>query len=345
MSTKNGATLGMSGSYNSNSSPQLFLIESSMGFIKEGIQSLDIIPSSFPIMIGDFGSSHGSNSVYIMKRIIDLIKEIKKPERSFLVIHNDLPTNDWTSLFHILNKDKTYFGLANGRSFYSECLPSNSLTIAFTTASIHWLSRKPCNISNHCISVYAQGEELEAFKSQAREDYRQFLECRSKELISGGILILMISSVNEQGQCMTEGIYEILYKCAKLLPLTENELLNYTIPVYLRSYDECLDQQLFNKYSFQLIRSDVSSVNFKFYEQLQNGEINLDQFAKIQTGFMRCATESIIRDALESNKERSKEDIDILVNQFWEIYHQQAKENPHQLQIGSHQTYVILKKI
>ena len=52
-------------------------------------------------MIADFGSSHGANSVYVMKLIIDSIKELTKTERSFLVIHNDLPTNDWISLFNL----------------------------------------------------------------------------------------------------------------------------------------------------------------------------------------------------------------------------------------------------
>ena len=36
-----------------------------------------------------------------------------------MIIHNDLPSYDW----------KTVFDLLNGRSFYKGCLPSNFLTI------------------------------------------------------------------------------------------------------------------------------------------------------------------------------------------------------------------------
>jgi len=70
--------------------------------------------------------------------------------------------------------------------------------------------------------------------SQTKQDYQQFLQNRSSEIIENGILILLITCVNEQGLSMFEEIYNLLYKCATLLPLNDEELLNYTIPVYLR---------------------------------------------------------------------------------------------------------------
>jgi hypothetical protein len=196
---KSSGILNMGGSYNSNSLPQLSVIQSSISFIEQAIDVLDIVPSSFPIIIADFGSSHGVNSMYAIKTIIDYIKRTKKAENSFLVIHNDLPTNDWTTLFNVLNQDRTYFGLSNGRSFYEQCLPSNVLTIGYSSTSIHWLSQKPCNISNHCYFLFAKDEELAAFKTQAQRDYAQFLENRSHELIKGGVLILTILSIDEEG--------------------------------------------------------------------------------------------------------------------------------------------------
>jgi len=346
MTTKTGATPGMYGSYNSNSSPQLALIQSSIPFIKKAIEILDIVPSSFPLIVADFGSSHGSNSIYVIKLIIDYVKELNKTERSFLIIHNDLPTNDWKTLFDVANhQDKTYFGLASGKSFYEQCLPPNSLTIGYSSAAIHWLSRKPCNISNHCISIFAQGEELQAFKAQARDDYRQFLENRSRELVQGGVLILIICCVNEEGLTMFESVYNLLYKCAKLFLLTKEELLNYTIPVYIRSYDECIDKELFNQYSFELIQSGMSSVDFKFYDQWKSGEMSLEKFTQIQAGFVRCATESILKEALAIDEKRSKEEINQIADQFWDVYKEQIKENPHDFQIKLAQTYVVLKKI
>ncbi|CAF4423818.1 unnamed protein product, partial [Adineta steineri] len=160
-----------------------------------------------------------------------------------IVIHNDLPTNDWTSLFELLNKDNLYFGVANGRSFYEPCLPSNSFAIGYSSAAIHWLSRKPCNLSNHCSFQFAQGDELIMYQKQARLDLAQFIEQRSRELQLGGVLILSIVGVDEQGFVGSEKTLDALYKCAQSL-LEQQELLDYTIPIYNRSLNECIDHEL-----------------------------------------------------------------------------------------------------
>jgi hypothetical protein len=138
-----GGTLGMSKAYNSSSVLQKTAVQLSVKFIREGINALDGISVD---IIADFGSSQGSNSISAMKTIINYLRETKKIVKQPLVIHNDLPTNDWTSLFHLLNKDKSYNGVASGRSFYEQCLPSNSLSIGYSSSSLHWLSNKPCNI-------------------------------------------------------------------------------------------------------------------------------------------------------------------------------------------------------
>jgi len=68
-----------------------------------------------------------------MKIIIEYLEKTNKLFRSPIVIHNDLPTNDWTTLFQLLAKDNSYHALANGHSFYEQCLPSNTLSIGFSS--------------------------------------------------------------------------------------------------------------------------------------------------------------------------------------------------------------------
>jgi hypothetical protein len=176
-----GATLGMSKTYNANSLIQKTAVLSSVGLIQEAIDVLDVPTVN---IIADFGSSQGINSIYAMKAIIDYLRKIKKSVIEPLVIHNDLPTNDWTSLFQLLMEDNSYNGVASGRSFYEQCLPSNTISIGYSSTSIHWLSKKPCNISNHCYAAFAEDtKELEAFKQQSYLDYSSFLRHRSSELV------------------------------------------------------------------------------------------------------------------------------------------------------------------
>jgi hypothetical protein len=150
-------TLVMSEGYNENSRPQLETVDSTIQYVHEAINVLDTQNCFSPFIIADFGSAHGHNSMHVMKLIIQCLKETNKieNEKQVLVVHNDLPTNNWTTLFHLLNKDNSYHSVANGRSFYEPCLPPNFLSIGYSSTSLHWLSCKPCNISNHCASLFA----------------------------------------------------------------------------------------------------------------------------------------------------------------------------------------------
>jgi hypothetical protein len=102
--TTTGRAQGMSGNHNANSSPQLDIINSTVSHISEAIKMLNIECLSDPIIIADFGSSHGLNSIHAMKTIIHYLKQIDQ-EKQILVIHNDLPTNNWAALFEFLNNE------------------------------------------------------------------------------------------------------------------------------------------------------------------------------------------------------------------------------------------------
>jgi hypothetical protein len=343
-----GAIKGMAGCYNLHSSQQMRAVELSLPFIQQAIDILDLsnVSTTQPLIIADFGSSHGLNSMYAMKSIIECIQKLKnEQQRSFLIVHNDLSTNDWTTLFDLLNKDGNYYGLANGRSFYEQCLPSNSLFVGYSSTSIHWLSCKPCNISNNCVSQLNINNQFDKFKHQAYLDYSRFLEHRSNELILGGVLILCIHCLNDKRLNGLEIAHQLLYKCAKSLLLTEQELLDYTIPVYYRTYSECIDQDLFNKFSFKLLRSEMCEVRINILTRLQQGEISLDEFAKDRTQFVRSWGEPSLRQALEMNDHRSEKDIEALLNQFWTMYEREVKEHSNQFDTSSSRTYLILKKI
>ncbi|CAF1222083.1 unnamed protein product [Adineta steineri] len=340
-----GSIKGMVGCYNMNSSQQMCAVELSLPFIQQAIDILDLsnISMTQPLIIADFGSSHGLNSMYAIKSIIEHIQKSKNEQRSFLIVHNDLSTNDWTILFDLLNKDNSYYGLASGRSFYEQCLPSNSLIIGYSSTSIHWLSCKPCNISNICISPLNMNNDK--FKHQAYLDYSQFLEHRSNELILGGVLILCIHCLNDKELNGLEIAHQLLYKCAQSLLLTEQELLDYTIPVYYRTYSECIDQDLFNKFSLKLIKSDILEVRINILNQLQQEKISLDEFAKDRTQFVRSWGEPSLRQALEMNNKRSEKDIQILLDQFWKMYEREVKQLSNQFDTSSCRTYLILQKI
>ncbi|UJR34521.1 hypothetical protein I4U23_021929 [Adineta vaga] len=264
----------MNEDYNENSHPQMVAVNSTIKYIHEAINVLDITNSSPPYVISDFGSSLGPN----------------------------------------------------GRSFYESCLPSNSLLIGYSSTSLHWLSHKPCNISNHCASLFAQGDELKAFQEQAR-----------------GVLILLIPCVDDHGSNGFDILREILYQCAQLC-LTSQELLEYTFPIHARSYAECVDIQLFDCFSFELIESEFNSVQMPFIQQWHNKEITQDEFIKLIVSYVRSWSESILKQTLMTSN-RSREEIEQIQSQFWSLYSDELRKEFNQL-LDTHMnfTYLILKK-
>ncbi|CAF4879668.1 unnamed protein product, partial [Rotaria magnacalcarata] len=295
---------GMRQEYNTNSLCQRAAVKLSVDYIRQAIDVLEI--ENLPIIIiGDYGSSHGSNSVYAIQFIIEALKETKKIDENkqqIFVVHNDLPTNDWASLFEVLANNRSYHGVASGRSFYEQCLPSNSLAFGYTSISLHWLSTKPCNISDQCLVHSSRNEsEINEFRQKAALDYAHFLEYRSRELVPGGVLVLVILANSEKDN---RDHADLLYRCAQEL-LSPQELLDYTLPIYCRSYSECVDRDLFEKFGLELVKADAINVKSDLGEKLRNGEITLDYLAQVQTAAVRAACEYPLKQALISNKQRS----------------------------------------
>ncbi|CAF4810458.1 unnamed protein product [Rotaria sp. Silwood1] len=81
--------------------------------------SIGILDVSFSILvIADFDASHGKNSITAMKACTKYLQQINTLVTSLLVVHNDLPTNDWTKLFHLLAENKSYQDVTNVYSLY-----------------------------------------------------------------------------------------------------------------------------------------------------------------------------------------------------------------------------------
>ncbi|CAF1424264.1 unnamed protein product, partial [Rotaria sordida] len=314
MATQPGSAVGMAESYNENSDPQLAIISLMIPYIHMGIDELDISSSS-PLIIADFGSSLGKNSIIAMKIFLKYLQQTNKLVTSPLIVHNDLPTNDWTTLFQLLSEDKSYQGVANGYSFYQQCLPKNSLSMGFTASSMHWLSKIPFNITNHCFHTYGELHERQAYKHQAKLDFNSFIEHRSNELVSGGILVLSIPSYDDQGMESMSNYFDQLYICAQSF-FNQQQLSNFTIPIYLRSLSECIDNELFDRCSLKLIKAELSQLKVPTLELYHNGQLTFDQLVKIFTKVFQSTMDPLIKQILGMNA-RSKEETDKLSGEFW----------------------------
>ena len=323
--------------------PQQTILDPTTAFLQSGIDALKVSRST-PVIIADYGSSHGRNTIHLMKTIMDHLRAANKLRQAPLLIHNDLPTNDWNWLFQFMAQDRSYPGLASGRSFYEQCLPSRCLSFGFSAASLHYLSRRPCNIRDHCYIDFAQDTERQLFEKQSRSDWRLFVEHRSEELRSGGILVLSIPCRNHVNELGFEFYFDLIYQCARdsslLSPL---ELIDFTLPFYLRSFSECVDEDLFDRCELKLIQSELICSRSVIFDHYRQGRITREESATALTMLLRPGTESALEEALRIHG-RTVTEIERITKQFWSLVERSIQDQLHPDVVRTYATYLILRK-
>ncbi|RWW32597.1 hypothetical protein BHE74_00017439 [Ensete ventricosum] len=135
----------------------------------------DVYASRTPgcFTIADLGCSSGTNAFSLVSKIVGSIHEKARqsemPTPEILVFLNDLPTNDFNSVFlnfpEFTRKLKGGIELQEGSgpsvylaalpgSFYGRLFPSNSLDFIYSCHSLHWLSEVSIQFSKSIYDLY-----------------------------------------------------------------------------------------------------------------------------------------------------------------------------------------------
>ena len=146
------------GGYNRSSQVQAAGLSPAVPMLELAARTVALPPGSQPIVIADYGSSEGHNSLLPLGAAITILRQRIGPDRAISVVHTDLPENDFSGLFKTLNtdpnsylrRDHAVFASAVGRSFYEQVLPAGSVTLAWSSWAVQWLSRAPGPIPIRC---------------------------------------------------------------------------------------------------------------------------------------------------------------------------------------------------
>jgi hypothetical protein len=216
------------GFYNRSSRVQAAGLSPAVTLFERAARTVSLPASPRPIIIADYGSSEGRNSLEPMTVAIGALRERVGPERAISVVHTDVAENDFTALFRTLAADPhsylrgdvAVFCSAIGRSFYEQILPANSVTLAWSSWAVQWLSRVPASIPDQVQVSYSQDPVARAaYAEQAAEDWRTFLSHRERELCPGGRLVVMTMALDEAGDFGYRPSLEAMY--AALLEMVE----------------------------------------------------------------------------------------------------------------------------
>lgn len=211
--------------------------------------------SNNTIRIADLGCATGPNACFHIHYILEAIKhkftsQSTNPNTkttlmpSFQVFFNDLPSNDFNTLFATLPNDRDYSACGVPGSFYGTLFPEASIHFAYSVHAHHFLSKAPQELQEKGSRAWNKGrvhyasaceEVVEAYKRQFGEDARKFLEGRAREIVGGGMLVIVMQGVPE-GMPHSEIPIGMMYDCmGDILKDMANEvmlinlLISYTV--------------------------------------------------------------------------------------------------------------------
>jgi S-adenosylmethionine-dependent carboxyl methyltransferase len=237
------------GVYNRSSRVQAAGLSPAIPLFEQAARMVPLPAAPQPVVIADYGSSEGHNSLGPVEAAISVLRERVGPERPISVVHTDLPENDFTALFRTLaadpasyqRGDPAVFPSAIGRSFYQQIVPANSVTLAWSSWAVQWLSRVPAPIPDQVQVAYSRDLATRlAYARQADEDWRTFLAQRGRELTPGGRLVVLTMAVDEFGNFgyrpLLEAIYGALLEMVEEGFIRSEEAKRMVIPTVGRSY-------------------------------------------------------------------------------------------------------------
>ena len=342
------------------------VINNSLDLVKAAIDGMDIGGRDRVFGIGDYGSADGGTSHELFRNIIAMVRA-RAPKRPIVVNYNDLPKNDFSALFGMLNEEDDVLGvrsymrdydnvyvLASGTSFYRQVFPSESIDFGYSCTALHWLSEKPGSISNHIHAVGAKGAELKAYASQARKDWQTILLHRAAELVPGGKLVFVIFSKDEQGRFLgnTGGVSMFDTSNAIWLKLvdegvvTKEEYVNVTFPQFYRTTEDFLapfsdPSSDVNKAGLSLDHIESRIVGCPYADRYRKTR-DLDSFAPAYVDMYRSWSESTFYNGLSPS--HPAEERNRIVDLFYSQYEKEVRRRPDEHSMAHVHHYMLISK-
>ena len=205
-------------------------------------------------VVADLGCSVGPNSFHAMETIIKAVqRKCDKISLEFQVAFNDRIGNDFNTLFASLPEHgrRNYFAMAVAGSFYGNLFPSSSVHIAYSSASLNWLSKVPVGLTAegspawNAAKIHYSGAPdavARAYEEQFEEDMDIYFRCRAREIAAGGLILITMAAVPNR---------DVQHRMAHTLTFIEpvlidmvKEVINFVVRIDLPSLYHYMNMNL-----------------------------------------------------------------------------------------------------
>ncbi|XVF03023.1 hypothetical protein REPUB_Repub04eG0224700 [Reevesia pubescens] len=216
---------------------------------------------STTICIADLGCAVGPNTLNAMQDVVDFIQHKyklqcpKSKALEFLVFFNDQASNDFNALFTSLpDQERPYFAAGVPGSFHHRLFPESSIHFVHCSYALHWLSRMPEELLDKNSVAWNKGrihytnapdEVVHAYASQFCKDMEEFLNARAKEVVIGGMMIMIMPGIPNgmpSSQLAASLMYEFMSYCLMDMAneglISEDQVDSFNLPIYTPSPEE-----------------------------------------------------------------------------------------------------------
>jgi salicylate 1-O-methyltransferase len=305
-----------SGTYTASSRLQAAGLRPAIKLFERAASEVPIPRSPYPVVIADYGASTGHNSLLPVGAAITVLRKRTRPEQSIMIVHTDVPENDFSVLFETLaddpdtylRKDEATFASAIGRSFYTQILPSNSVNLGWSSWAIHWLGRVPGPIPDHVQVTYSGDHAVrDAYAKQAAHDWHEFVAFRGRELCPGGRLVVMTMAVDEHGEFghrpMLDAMVSELAELTAQGVVTDDEVHRMCIPIVgRRAADFVVPFAPSGRFErLEIEHLEVFNAEDRFWAQYQS-DGDARTFGALWAAFARAAVFPTLATALKGGR-------------------------------------------
>ncbi len=157
----------------------------------------------------DLGCADGGTSMSMWRKVLAHVRATV-PARPIEITYTDLPRNDFSQVFRNVHNQTdlaSYYGevadvypFASGTSFHQAIFPRESVNLFFSATATHYISKAPCNISNHVHMVGAKAEERRQWEEVGRVEWERLLHLRAREMVRGGRLVFLNFGIDAKGR-------------------------------------------------------------------------------------------------------------------------------------------------
>ena len=184
-------------------------------FLEQAAESITLDDGNQPVVIADYGSSQGKNSLAPMRAAHQSVAGTRWSGSSHSCrAHRSGGKRFQHALRRAPQRPRTLFrerseriSLGDWKIVLREGVSEGHVHLGWSSYAAVWLNRIPRLIPGHFVALASTGEVREAFERQAADDWKFFLSLRASELRPGGRLVIVLPGLTDEGASGFEPLF------------------------------------------------------------------------------------------------------------------------------------------